>query len=710
MRQYERYLITSALPYANGPLHIGHLAGAYLSADIYTRFRRLQDDDVVYVCGSDEHGAAITLRAAKEGKTPREIVDFYHSMFQDTFEKIGIAFDYYHRTSAPLHHETSQDFFSVLYHKGEFVEKETEQYYDEEKKQFLADRYIQGTCPKCGYESAYGDQCEKCGSTLNPTDLINPKSTISGNTPILKKTTHWYLPLDKYADWLKEWINEGFLDGKRHHYEDEWKKHVIGQCNSWIDSGLHPRSMTRDLSWGVDVPRDIPGHEGKKLYVWLDAPIGYISSTKQWAKENNKDWEKYWKDEESAIVHFIGKDNIVFHCLIFPSILKAYGDYNLPVNVPANQFMNLEGDKISTSRNWAVWVHEYLEDIPGREDELRYCLIKNMPEGKDSEFTWKNYQELVNNELVNNLANFINRVVTLINKYYEGAIPKPNLSHDMIGPDDPLDACYYDSEILRLFDEMDTVCGYIRNFEFRNAMNKLMDISATGNKILQANEPWKLQKTHPEKVQTIMNLMAQYAGAISVLIQPFLPFTSDKIRQLLNLPPVKNGDLMDVMNQMAFDGIGPLNVGHHINKPDHIFSKVEDDVIQKQIDKLKANKKQPSAKKESSVLPEISFDDFTKMDIRTGTVIDAEKIPKADKLLKLTIDLGFEKRTVVSGIAHQYAPEDVVGKKISLLANLAPRKIRGVLSKGMVLMSEDSRGNLCFVSPNGCKENGSKIR
>ena len=714
MRQYDRYLITSALPYANGPLHIGHLAGAYLSADIYARFRRMMGEDVVFVCGSDEHGAAITLRAAKDGKTPKEIVDHYHELFKETFQRIGVSFDIYHRTSSELHHKTSQEFFINLYEKGQFEELESEQYFDEEKEQFLADRYIIGTCPKCGNEEAYGDQCENCGSTLSPTELINPKSTISGATPVLKKTTHWYLPLDKYESWLKKWIAEGEKDGQQLHDPAEWKNHVLGQCNSWLDNGLNPRSMTRDLTWGVDVPKSIKGHEGKKLYVWMDAPIGYISATKQWAEDAGKDWEPYWKDENSALIHFIGKDNIVFHCLIFPAILNAHGDYILPVNVPANQFVNLEGGKLSTSKNWAVWVHEYLDDMPGREDELRYCMIKNMPETKDSEFTWKTYQEANNNELVNNLANFVNRVIVLTNKYYEGKVPEFDEGQDIVGPADPMDAAYHDSELLRLFDDLHVASDYIRNYEFRNALQKIMDISSKGNQILQANEPWKKQKTNPEEVTAVMNLAIQYVAALGVVLKPFLPFTSDKISKLLNLPEVDDhSGLLDLMNNLA-EGEHIVKAGHVIGKPEHLFSRIDDATIEAQIEKLRANTSDSGKPEENNTLPlkdEIAFDDFTKLDIRTATILEASKVKKADKLLQIKLDLGFETRTVVSGIAEHYKPEEIIGQQVSLLANLAPRKIRGVESQGMILMAENSEGKLVFVAPSEANfENGSGVR
>jgi len=717
MKHYERYLITAALPYANGPLHIGHLAGAYLSSDIYARFRRMMGQDVVFVCGSDEHGAAITLRAAKDGKTPKEVVDYYHELFEKTFSRIGISFDIYHRTSAELHHETSQEFFTNLYEKGEFEEIESEQYFDEEQKQFLADRYITGTCPKCNHDEAYGDQCEKCGSTLSPTDLINPKSTISGSSPVMRKTTHWYLPLNRYEEWLKKWINSGSKDGQVLHYPQDWKNHVLGQCNSWLDGGLNPRSMTRDLSWGVDVPHNIPGHEGKKLYVWMDAPIGYISATKQWAADNGKDWEKYWKDDTTALVHFIGKDNIVFHCLIFPSILNAHGDYILPANVPANQFMNLEGNKLSTSKNWAVWVHEYLDEFPGKEDELRYCMIKNMPETKDSEFTWKAYQDANNSELVNNLANFVNRVIVLTNKYYDGVVPEFDMDKDLIGAGDPMDAAYHDSELLRIFDDLHVVCGHLRSFEFRNALSKLMEMSSNGNTILQANEPWKAIKTDQESVKVVLNIAIQYIGALSVAIKPFLPFTSDKMRSLLNMPPVDDHNgLIDLMNDLS-EGIHPVKEGHQVGKPEHLFSRIDDATIETQLEKLRANAKSNQATTEETdndhppLKEEISFDDFMKMDIRTATILEAEKVKKADKLLKLTLELGFEQRTVVSGIAEHYSPGDIIGQQVCLLANLAPRKIRGVESKGMVLMAENSAGKLVFVSPSDVDfQNGSTVR
>ncbi len=709
MREIKRYLVTAALPYANGPLHIGHLAGAYLSGDIYTRFLRLYGKDVLYICGSDEHGAAITIKSLKENKSPQEIVDKYHGLFKDTFAQMGINFDHYHRTSAELHHETSQEFFSTLFDKGEFIEKESEQYYDPVVKQFLADRYIKGTCPKCNHEAAYGDQCENCGSTLSPNELINPQSTLSDGKPELRKTKHWYLPLDKYENWLQEWIDTGTVDGVQLHYPEDWKNHVIGQCKSWLDNGLMPRSMTRDLTWGVDVPKHIEGSEGKKLYVWLDAPIGYISSTKQWGLDNKKDWEPYWKDESSALVHFIGKDNIVFHCVIFPAILKAHGDYVLPINVPANQFMNLEGDKISTSRNWAIWVHEYLEDLPGKQDELRYAMIKNMPEQRDSEFTWKAYQEANNNELVNNLANFINRVIVLTNKYYEGEVPAFDENIDIIGAESEDDISFHDAEILRLFDNVDSLCVCLRKYDFRGGLRILMEISSQGNQILQFNEPWKTIKTEPDQVKVVINLMLQYVKVISVVIRPFLPFTSDKLTSLLNVEAIKeSGELLALCNSLA-EGELPLPSGHKINKPEHLFTRIDDDVITEQINKLMATVPKTTAQETPTVKETIQYNDFMKMDLRVATITAAEKVKKADKLLQLTLDVGFEHRTVVSGIAQHFSPEQVIGQKVTLLANLAPRKIRGVESKGMILMAENDDGSLKFVEPGTESENGAGI-
>ncbi len=700
------------MPYANGPLHIGHLSGAYLSADVYCRFLRLMGKDVVFICGSDEHGAAITIRAAKDGVGPQEIVDRYHASFKDTFQKVGISFDMYHRTSEEIHHQTSQDFFRKLYEKGEFQEKESEQYYDAKAEQFLADRYIKGTCPKCDYDAAYGDQCENCGSALSPTELIHPVSTITGETPELRKTTHWFLPLDKYEGWLKEWIEEGKLEGEELHDPADWKNHVLGQCKSWIDGGLHPRAMTRDLKWGVDVPQEIPGTEGKKLYVWMDAPIGYISATKQWAKENGKNWEDYWQDDKSALVHFIGKDNIVFHCLIFPAILKAHGGYNLPYNVPANQFMNLEGKKISTSRNWAVWVDEFVEEMPEHIDALRYALIRNMPELKDSEFTWSGFQEYNNTELVNNIANYFNRVVVLTNKYYEGQVPEFDLDLDLIGVEGDMNTSYHDSEMLALFDKLQVMCDHVRAYDFRSALQVVMEISSNGNQILQFNEPWKMIKEDEERVKVVMNLSLQYCYALSTAIFPFMPETSNRMRELLNVSKVSSsGDLVEMLDALA-EGAFLIDPGHKVNKAKHLFTRIDDALIEKQKAKLGAVQEEatPNDADKNAEKELISFDDFMKMDIRTATILEAEKVKKADKLLKLKIDLGYEQRTVVSGIAEHFAPQDLIGKKVSLLANLAPRKIRGVESQGMILMAEGENGSLDFVSPKEGWPNGMTIR
>jgi methionyl-tRNA synthetase len=706
MNTAKRYLVTSALPYANGPLHIGHLAGAYISADIFVRFQRMMGKDIVFVCGSDEHGAAITIRAKKDGTSPREVVDKYHELFKEAFEKIGISFDVYHRTSSQLHHETSQDFFRNLYEKGEFIEKENEQYFDEEADQFLADRYIIGTCPRCGHKEAYGDQCENCGSSLSPTELIDPKSTLSGAKPKLRKTKHWYLPLDKYESWLRKWIDTGELDGNQLHNPDDWKNHVVGQCKSWLDGGLQPRSMTRDLDWGVDVPQEIEGSEGKKLYVWMDAPIGYISATKEWAKQNNKDWKPYWQDKDTALIHFIGKDNIVFHCLIFPAILKAHGSYILPVSVPANQFMNLEGRKISTSKNWAVWVNEYLNEFEGKEDELRYVMIKNMPEQKDSEFTWKSYQDANNNELVNNLANFVNRVVVLTNKYYEGAVPEFDEDQEIVSSTDQMMPSFHDAELLDLFDDMDSISSHIRKFDFRSAMSEVMSVASKGNQLLQFNEPWKNIKEDEEWVKAVMNLGIQIIGALSYMIRPFLPFTSDKMRDLLNLPKLEgNGELLDVMDKLC-EGELIIPSGHKINKSNHLFSRIEDEVIDEQRNKLLAT---DTIKVENPVKDTIQYEDFAKLDMRTATVISAEAVPKADKLLKIELDLGFEKRTVVSGIAQQYKPQDIIGKKVVILANLAPRKLRGVESNGMILMADGENGSISFLNAGDDWEDGATI-
>ncbi len=706
----KRYLITAALPYANGPLHIGHLAGAYLSADIYTRYLKMNGHDAVYICGSDEHGAAITIRAKKEGKTPQEIIDKYDAQFRSTFKGIGIEFDIFHRTSSPLHHNTSQDFFRTLYQKGQFTQQETEQYFDTQANQFLADRYIMGTCPKCDNPNAYGDQCERCGSTLSPMELKQPiKSTLSDSTPILKNTSHWFLPLDKYENWLREWIETGKLEGKTLHNPKEWKNHVIGQCKSWLDGGLQPRAMTRDLEWGVDVPKEIPNSEGKKLYVWLDAPIGYISATKQWALDHRKNWEDYWKNDESSLIHFIGKDNIVFHCLIFPAILHAHGGYNLPVNVPANQFMNLEGDKISTSRNWAVWVHEYLEDFEGKQDELRYNLIKNMPEQRDSEFTWAGYKETTDTELVNNLANFINRVFVLTHKFFDGNVSKNGLQNFISGFNNESISAH--DELQKINELIDKMNKYIESFEFRNAMQVMMEISSNGNILLQNNEPWKIYKTNPENAKEVLNVGLQYVAVLSIVSRPFLPFLSDKLWNMLPLEITVN-NAWSWMQQQLKEGKSLIDKGK-LGEPVHLFTRVEDEMITKQLEKLNQSKmeNQPIIE-ESAFVPlksEINYDDFAKMDLRIGTILEAKKVEKADKLLELKVDLGFEIRTIVSGIAAHFEPEKLIGLKVQVLANLAPRKLRGIESQGMILLAETQDKKLVFVSPNDDCEAGSTV-
>lgn len=696
----KRYIVTAALPYANGPLHIGHLSGAYLSGDIYCRFLRLMGKDVLFVCGSDEHGAAITMKAKKEGITPQEIIDKYHTIFEDTFQKIGISFDIYHRTSELLHHQTSQDFFRNLNQHHQFEEIESEQYYDTEAEQFLADRYIMGTCPKCSSPNAYGDQCEKCGSSLNPTDLIEPRSVLSGATPVLRPTRHWYLKLEQHEGWLREWIEQGTIDGKQHHNPDEWKAHVLGQCKSWLDGGLQARAMTRDLEWGVDVPQELEGSKGKKLYVWMDAPIGYISATKEWAiRQGNPElWKSYWQNEESALIHFIGKDNIVFHCLIFPAILKAHGGYNLPINVPANQFMNLEGEKISTSRNWAVWVHEYLQDFEGHQDELRYNLTKNMPEQRDSEFTWKNFQETNNNELVNNLANFINRVMVLTHKYFEGKIPEIQEDITFVGADGSPDSTI-NVELGRLLEKSEELIRYVGAFDFRNGLKTAMEISSIGNAVLQNNEPWKTIKTNPEQVAAVLFTALQVVEVLRQVLRPFLPFTSDKISVMLNLPtPIENGEWEEMVKALT-NGNSLLQSGHVIGQPTHLFSRFSDEIIQAQIDKLhQTNTIVTPSIEYIPAKPEITFDDFAKIDFRTGVILTAEKVQGADKLLKLEIDLGYEKRTVVSGIAEYFSPENIIGQEVIVVANLAPRKLRGIESKGMILMAKDPDGRLHFAS------------
>lgn len=683
----KRYTITSALPYANGPLHIGHIAGAYLPADIYVRYLRSKDKDVVYICGSDEHGAAITLRAKKDGTTPQEIVDKYHFMNKKSFEEFGIEFDIYHRTTAPLHHKTAQDFFTTLNENDSFIKKTSEQFYDEENKQFLADRYIQGTCPNCGYDSAYGDQCEKCGTALSPKELINPKSTISGNKPVLKETSHWYLPMQDHEKWLKEWINNGELDGKKLHDPSKWKNQVIGQCNSWIDGGLHERAMTRDLDWGVEVP--LADAEGKVLYVWLDAPIGYISATKEWAKENGKDWKDYWQNEDTQLIHFIGKDNIVFHAIIFPILLHQHGNYILPENVPANAFLNLEGEKISTSRNWAVWLPEYLEEFPNKQDELRYVLSSLAPESRDSEFTWKEYQIRVNNELLAIYGNFINRALVLSHKYYGGIVPASE---------------EYSIEDLEVVKEMNAypekIATLIEKYRFKEAQAEMMNLARLGNKYLADTEPWKLFKTDPERVKTIMNLALEISAKLSVVSAPFLPHTAEKLQKMLNINYPKWDDF----------SLELIKEGHSINKAELLFERVEDEVVEAQLAKLSKHRVDKSeSKTEQKAM--INFDDFTKLDLRIGEIVEAKKVPKTSKLLELKVKVGDSIRTVVSGIAEHYNAEDLIGTKISILINLEPRKIRGILSEGMILMAEGKEGKLAMISPDDENiESGSTIR
>ena len=683
----KKFTITSALPYANGPLHIGHLAGAYIPGDIFSRFQRLKKHDVLYVCGSDEHGAAITIKAKKEGTTPKEIIDKYHRQIKDSFEKLGMSFDIYHRTSEKIHHELSQEFFLNLYHKGEFIEKTSEQYYDEEYHQFLADRYIVGTCPNCRNEGAYGDQCEKCGSSLNPTDLINPISTLSGKTPVLKETTHWYLPLDKYQKWLEKWL----LEDKK----DILKSNVYGQCSSWLKSGLQARSMTRDLDWGVDVPLDEA--KGKKLYVWLDAPIGYISASKQWALDTGNDWEKYWKTqdnpaEDSHLIHFIGKDNIVFHCIIFPAILHAHGGYILPDNIPANEFLNLEGDKLSTSRNHAVWLHEYLDELPDKQDELRYVITSILPETSDSEFTWKDFQARVNNELVAIFGNFINRVMVLSHKYFDGKV----MEASALTESDQLVL-----EELTLFS--DRIEKSINSYRFREALSHFINVARLGNKYLADEEPWKTIKTDEERVKTVLNVSLQIASHLAILAQPFLPFTAESLFSMLNLT---NKDWESARNQTL------LNPGHQLGETKLLFEKITDEQVQFQLDKLEKARLE-NAKTDNQATPaksNITFDDFNAIDIRTGKIIAAEKVPKTKKLLKLTIDTGLDQRTVVSGIAEFYDPEAIIGKQVSILINLEPRTIKGIESQGMILMAEDSNGKLSFVAPSDALQAGSVIR
>jgi methionyl-tRNA synthetase len=673
----SRYTITAALPYTNGPIHIGHLAGVYVPADIYARYLRLTGKDVAFVCGSDEHGVAISMKAKKEGVTPKDIIDKYHAIIKQSFLDFGITFDNYSRTSAPIHHETASEFFINLYEKGDFIEETTAQLFDEEAQQFLADRFVIGTCPKCGNEEAYGDQCENCGSSLNATDLINPKSTITGTIPTTKETKHWFLPLDKYEEFLTDWILKG--------HKDDWKPNVYGQCKSWIDGGLEPRAVTRDLDWGIPVP--VEGGEGKVLYVWFDAPIGYISSTKEWAAREGKDWEPYWKDKDTKLVHFIGKDNIVFHCIIFPSMLKAEGSYILPENVPANEFLNLEGNKLSTSKNWAVWLHEYLIDFPDLQDSLRYTLTANAPESKDNDFTWKDFQARNNNELVAILGNFINRVVVLTNKYYAGQLPAAGNFSDV------------DTETLEQLRKFpDTISSSIERYRFREAGQELMNLARLGNKYLADAEPWKVIKVDEERVKTIMNVALQIAAGLAVLSEPFLPFTCDKLKNILNI----NLSAAEGLNWESVSTNEPLLAAdHQINQAELLFRKIEDSEIQAQLDKLEATKK-ANANENKKLMPQkdtITFDDFSKLDMRVGTIIEAEKMAKAKKLLVLKVDTGLDLRTIVSGIAESFSPEEIVGKKVTVLINLAPRALRGVDSEGMILMTENADGKLIFVNP-----------
>ncbi len=682
----KRYTITAALPYTNGPIHIGHLAGVYIPADIYARFQRLKGNDVAFICGSDEHGVAISMKAKKEGITPQQVIDKYDGIIRKSFADFGISFDNYSRTSLPIHYETASDFFRKLYENGDFIEEISEQLFDEKAGQFLADRFVIGTCPKCGNEEAYGDQCEKCGTSLNATDLINPKSTLSGTKPTLKQTKHWFLPLDRYDAFLREWILEG--------HKNDWKPNVYGQVKSWLDDGLKPRAVTRDLDWGIPVP--VAGAEGKVLYVWFDAPIGYISSTKEWATRVGKDWTPYWKDKETKLVHFIGKDNIVFHCIIFPAMLKAEGSYILPDNVPANEFLNLEGNKLSTSKNWAVWLHEYLQDFENQQDVLRYALTANAPETKDNDFTWKDFQARNNNELVAVFGNFINRVVVLTHKYYNGIVPTPNIFSGI------------DNQTLA---EMRSYAMIIEKslekYRFREALQELMNLARLGNKYLADEEPWKLIKTDEERVKTVMFVALQIATELAILSEPFLPFTSEKLKKMLNFEAFKTNFSWENKNENR------LPQGHIINQAELLFAKIEDEAIQKQLDRLEATKKvNKQAKK--TVEPQkdlISYEDFAKMDIRIGTILEAEKMPKANKLLILKVDTGIDVRTIVSGIAESFYPEEIVGKKVTVLANLAPRNLRGVESQGMILMTNAPDGKLVFLNPDAQNvTNGSEVK
>ena len=683
MNTPKRYTITAALPYTNGPIHIGHLAGVYVPADIYARYLRLTGKDVAYICGSDEHGVAIPMRAKKEGVSPQDIIDKYHGIIKQSFSDFGISFDNYSRTSSKIHHETASEFFTKLYKNGDFIEETSAQLYDAEANQFLADRFVVGTCPKCGFEESYGDQCENCGTSHNATDLINPKSAITGNAPTVKETKHWFLPLDKHEAFLRKWILEG--------HKKDWKPNVYGQVKSWLEDGLRPRAVTRDLDWGIPVP--LEGAEGKVLYVWFDAPIGYISSTKEWAAREGKNWEDYWKKDDTKLVHFIGKDNIVFHCIIFPSMLKAHGDYILPENVPANEFLNLEGNKLSTSKNWAVWLHEYLEEFPNQQDVLRYTLTANAPESKDNDFTWKDFQAKNNNELVAIFGNFINRVVVLTNKYYNGIVPAPN------------DFTEVDEDVLAAVKEFPNIIGKsIERYRFREASQELMNLARLGNKYLADEEPWKVIKLDEERVKTIMFIALQISSALAILSEPFLPFTSTKLKNILNVD--KKLSWKNVTETAIL-----LPAGHQINKAELLFSKIEDKAIEAQVEKLQATK--IANEQENKVIePQketIDFEDFTKLDIRIGTILEAEKVVKTKKLLKLKVDVGIDTRTIVSGIAESFSPEDIIGQQVSVLVNLAPRKIRGVESQGMILMTDTPDGKLAFVEPEKAVKNGQEV-
>jgi len=686
----KRYTITAALPYTNGPIHIGHLAGVYVPADIFARYQRLKNNEVAFICGSDEHGVAISIKAKKEHTTPQAIIDKYHAIIKQSFADFGISFDNYSRTSLPIHHQTASDFFRKLYEQGDFIEEISEQLYDEEAHQFLADRFVIGTCPKCGNPEAYGDQCERCGSSLNATDLIDPKSSITGSKPTLKATKHWFLPLNRYQEFLEKWILEG--------HKNDWKPNVYGQVKSWLDDELKPRAVTRDLDWGIPVP--VEGAEGKVLYVWFDAPIGYISSTKEWAEREGKDWRPFWQDKDTELVHFIGKDNIVFHCIIFPAMLKAEGSYILPTNVPANEFLNLEGNKLSTSKNWAVWLHEYLQDFPNQQDVLRYALTANAPETKDNDFTWKDFQARNNNELVAIFGNFINRVVVLTQKYYEGEVPAAGA----------LNAT--DSETLQQLSELtQKIEQSLERYRFREAQQELMNIARLGNKYLADEEPWKLIKTDAERVKTVMYVALQVATALAITSEPFLPFTSEKLKNILQLGTT-------AWEQVKQNPTALLPTGHKIGVATLLFEKIEDDAIAKQLERLEntkqANQQEAQAAAEVTVAPQkelISYDDFAKMDIRIGTILSAEKMPKADKLLILKVDTGIDQRTIVSGIAQSFNPEEIIGKRVTVLANLAPRKLRGVESQGMILMVENAEGKYRFIAPDGGEiANGAEVK